>query len=37
MKANKLQAEAEMIAKMAQQREEQMKLLKGHRIERVIK
>lgn len=26
---NKLQAEAEMIAKMAQQREEQMKLLKG--------
>lgn len=29
MKANKLQAEAEMIATMAQQREEQMKLLKG--------
>lgn len=27
---NKLQAEAEMIAKMAQQREEQMKLLKGN-------
>ena len=28
---NKLQAEAEMIAKMAQQREEQMKLLKGYK------
>lgn len=27
---NKLQAAAEMIAKMAQQREEQMKLLKGY-------
>lgn len=26
-----LQAEAEMIAKMAQQREEQMKLLKGYK------
>lgn len=31
MKSNKLQAEAELIAKMAQQREEQMKLLKGYR------
>lgn len=31
MKANKLQAEAEMIAKMAKQREEQMKLLKGYK------
>lgn len=31
MKASKLQAEAEMIAKMAQQREEQMKLLKGYK------
>lgn len=28
---NKTQAEAELIAKMAQQREEQMKLLKGYR------
>lgn len=28
---NKLQAEAEMIATMAQQREEQMKLLKGYK------
>lgn len=28
---NKLQAEAEMIARMAQQREEQMKLLKGYK------
>ena len=28
---NKLQAEAEMIAKMAQQREEQMNLLKGRK------
>lgn len=28
---NKLQAEAEMIAKMARQREEQMKLLKGYK------
>ena len=28
---NKLQAEAEMIAEMAQQREEQMKLLKGYK------
>lgn len=28
---NKLQAEAEMIAKMAQQREEQMKLFKGYK------
>lgn len=28
---NKLQAEAEMIVKMAQQREEQMKLLKGYK------
>lgn len=27
----KTQAEAEMIAKMAQQREEQMKLLKGYK------
>lgn len=27
---NKLQAEAEVIAKMAQQREKQMKLLKGY-------
>lgn len=26
-----LQAQAEMIAKMAQQREEQMKLLKGYK------
>lgn len=31
MKANKLQAEAEMIAKIAQQREEQLKLLKGYK------
>lgn len=31
MKANKLKAEAEMIAKMAKQREEQMKLLKGYK------
>lgn len=31
MKSNKLQAEAEMIAKMAQQREEQMELLKGYK------
>lgn len=31
MKANKLQAEAEMIAKMAKQREEQMKLSKGYK------
>lgn len=31
MKANKLQAEAEMIAKIAKQREEQMKLLKGYK------
>lgn len=28
---NKLQAEAEMIATMAQQREKQMKLLKGYK------
>ena len=28
---NKLQAEAEMIAKMAEQREEQMKLVKGYK------
>lgn len=28
---NKVQAEAEMIAKMAQQREEQMKLMKGYK------
>lgn len=28
---SKLQAEAEMIAKMARQREEQMKLLKGYK------
>lgn len=28
---NKLQAEAEMIAKIAKQREEQMKLLKGYK------
>lgn len=28
---NKLQAEAEMIARMAQQREEQIKLLKGYK------
>ena len=28
---NKLQAEAEMIAKIARQREEQMKLLKGYK------
>lgn len=28
---NKLQAEAEMIATMVQQREEQMKLLKGYK------
>lgn len=28
---SKLQAEAEMIAKMAQQREEQAKLLKGYK------
>lgn len=28
---NKLQAEAEMIAKIAQQREEQMKLSKGYK------
>lgn len=28
---NKLQAESEMITKMAQQREEQMKLLKGYK------
>lgn len=28
---NKLQTEAEMIAKMAQQREGQMKLLKGYK------
>lgn len=28
---NKLQAEAEMIAKMARQREEQTKLLKGYK------
>lgn len=28
---NKLQAEAEMIAKIAQQREDQMKLLKGYK------
>jgi hypothetical protein len=28
---NKLQAEAEMIAAMAKQREEQMKLLKGYK------
>lgn len=31
MKTNKLQAEAEMIAKMTQQREEQIKLLKGYK------
>lgn len=31
MKANKLQAEAEMIAAIAKQREEQMKLLKGYK------
>lgn len=31
MKANKLQVEAEMIAKMTQQREEQIKLLKGYK------
>lgn len=29
---NKLQAEAEMIAKIAKQREEQMKLLKGYKL-----
>lgn len=28
---SKLQAEAEMIAKMARQREEQIKLLKGYK------
>lgn len=28
---NKLQAEAEMISKIAKQREEQMKLLKGYK------
>ena len=28
---NKLQAEAEMIAKIAQQREDQMKLMKGYK------
>lgn len=28
---NKLQAESEMIAKIAKQREEQMKLLKGYK------
>lgn len=28
---NKTQAEAELIAKMVQQREEQMKLLKGYK------
>lgn len=31
MKVNKLQAETEMITEMAHQREEQMKLLKGHK------
>lgn len=31
MKENKLQAEAEMITKIAQQREEQIKLLKGYK------
>lgn len=31
MKANKLKAEAKMIAKMSEQREEQMKLLKGYK------
>jgi hypothetical protein len=31
MKTSKLQAEAEMIAKMARQREEQIKLLKGYK------
>lgn len=31
MKINKSQAEAEMIAAMAKQREEQMKLLKGYK------
>ena len=29
---NKLQAEAEMIAKIAKQREEQMKLFKGYKL-----
>lgn len=33
---NKLQAEAEMIATMAQQREEQMKLLKGYKYGKTI-
>lgn len=33
---NKLQAEAEMIAKIAQQREEQMKLLKGYKYGKTI-